>query len=234
MPKYPRISPFGDQALLVEFSAEIRPQVLNRVRKAAQDVAKSRIRGIREVIPSYCSLFIGYDPFILSFAQASSHLEKIACEEIKEPSPASAARKIPVVYGGVFGPDLNYVAAFHKISPESVVERHSSVSYLVYAIGGFPGLPAMGIVPKEIETPRLSVPREKVPAGSVAIAGKQTGIYAIESPGGWQWIGRTPLKIFDPLHDPPSLFRAGDRVRFYPISEVEFSKMEALDGFAQL
>ncbi len=234
MTKYPRIFPFGDQALLIEFGTEIHPQVLHRVRKAAQDVERSEISGIREVIPSYCTLFVGYDPFLLSFSQISSCLEKITYRGWDDPSPPEAIRKIPVVYGGKYGPDLNYVAAFHNLSHEAVVELHSSVSYCVYAIGGFPGLPAMGIVPREIETPRLSVPRGKVPAGTVAIAGRQTGIYAIESPGGWLWIGRTPLVIFDHRRNPPSLFRAGDQVRFYPIPESDFLKLRALDAFTWL
>jgi len=234
MAKFPRIASFGDQALLVEFSDEIHPQILARVRKAAQDLEKCKIRGIREVIPSYCTLFIGYDPGLVSFSQVSSCLERILSGKPKDPSPASPPKRIPVAYGGKHGPDLNSVAAVHNISPESVVDLHSSASYLVYAIGGFPGLPAMGTVPQEIETPRRSTPREKVPAGAVAIAGKQTGIYAIESPGGWQWIGRTPLRIFDSRRSPPSLFQAGDRVRFYPISEDDFAKMESLDGFMPL
>jgi len=234
MVKFPRIVTFGDQALLVEFSDEIHPQILGRVRKAAQDLEMRKIRGIREVIPSYCTLFVGYDPSFVSLSQVSSCLEKIISGEEEGPSLASPLKRIPVAYGGEHGPDLISVAAAHNLSSEGVVTLHSSTSYLVYAIGGFPGLPAMGIVPKEIETPRRPTPREKVPAGAVAIAGKQTGIYAIESPGGWQWIGRTPLRIFDPRRDPPSLFRTGDRVCFYPISEDDFAQMEGLDGFISL
>ena len=131
-------------------------------------------------------------------------------------------KEVAVVYGGAYGPDLPRVAAHNGISEEDVIRLHSSPAYLVYVIGGFPGLAAMGTVPSRIETPRLSTPRTKVAPGSVAIAGRQTGIYAVPSPGGWQIIGRTPLRLFDPDRDPPSLFQPGDRVRFSPISEERF------------
>jgi len=231
---FPRLSPFGDRALLLEFSPGINPQTLGAMQVFLRLLVSAQIPGLKEIIPSYCSLLVGYDPFIWSFPNLSSALREILKQKVSSPEPYSPVKRVPVVYGKEYGPDLSYVAQFHKISPAEVVTRHSSVVYRVYAIGGFPGLPAMGIVPKEIETPRLSTPRTKVPSGSVALAGKQTGIYALESPGGWQLIGRTPLTIFDPFRNPPSWFQTGDRVQFYPIPETDFGAYRSLDGFERI
>jgi inhibitor of KinA len=231
---FPRISPFGDRTLLLEFSPDINPQTLGAMQVFLQLLASAQIPGLKELIPSYSSLLVGYDPFIWSFPTLSSALREILKQKETSPGPNSPVKRVPVVYGKEYGPDLAYVAQYHKISTAEVVTWHSSTLYRVYAIGGFPGLPAMGIVPKEIETPRLSAPRPKVPPGSVALAGKQTGIYALESPGGWQLIGRTPLNIFDPSRNPPSWFQTGDRVQFYPIPESEFAASRALDGFERI
>jgi inhibitor of KinA len=130
--------------------------------------------------------------------------------------------RVPVVYGGEYGPDLNHVARFHKLTEEQVVRLHSESEYRVYMIGFVAGFPYLGAVPDEIATPRLETPRLKVPAGSVGIAEKQTGIYPCEAPGGWQIIGRTPLELFDSLRQPPALVEPGDIVKFGPISEEEF------------
>jgi inhibitor of KinA len=219
---FPRVLPFGDRAVLIEFSKEINPQVLYWVKEMTHILTRNKIEGIAELIPSYCSLFVGYDPFSLSFFQVSSWLQGLLSQDRSISYVPSPVKRVPVIYGGDYGPDLPYVAEYHKSSPEEIVRWHTSTTYLVYAIGGFPGLPAMGIVPKQIETPRLSSPRGKVAPGSVGIAGKQTGIYAIESPGGWQLIGRTTLAIFDPHNNPPSLFQVGDRVQFFSVSENQF------------
>jgi KipI family sensor histidine kinase inhibitor len=223
MKTYPHLSPFGDRGILIEFSKEINPRILYWVREITRRVAQSKIAGIGELIPSYCSLFVGYDPFVLSCSQILFRLRELLPPQNLDPPAPTPIKRVPVVYGGDYGPDLSNVARYHRCSPEEIVRWHTSTTYLVYVIGGFPGLPAMGTVPREIETPRLSSPREKVEPGSVAIAGKQTGIYAIESPGGWHLIGRTPLQIFDPKHNPPALFQAGDRVQFFPITESEFA-----------
>ena len=238
-PLFPRISPFGDRALLLEFSAEINPQTLGVLQGILRRLTAAQIPGLKELIPSYCSLLMGFDPFLWSFPGLSAKVREILADEEPSPGPPSAVKKVPVVYGGGWGPDLPQVAQYHQIAPAEVVRLHTSTEYRVFAIGGFPGLPAMGIVPKEIETPRLAVPRTKVLPGSVALAGKQTGIYAVESPGGWQLIGRTPLRFFDPSRRPPSWFQTGDRVRFFPIPESEFatfqppfSLLTGLEGFS--
>jgi KipI family sensor histidine kinase inhibitor len=146
-------------------------------------------------------------------------------EELKQTSfPDPKLTKIPVLYGGTYGPDLEGVARHLQISPEEVVRLHCSKPYFIYMIGFMPGFPYMGELPDTLITPRLKTPRLSVPAGSVAIAQKQTGIYPMESPGGWQIIGRTPIKLFDPEKDPPALLQMGDLVQFYPISEKEFKE----------
>ncbi len=218
----PRILPFGDQSLLIEFGKEIRPDINRLVRNFSRRAEASRKEGITGVLPSYASILIHFSPFLLSFEEVASWAREILAQE---PSPSEQAdrwKEVPVAYGGSYGPDIMAVAERHGINVQEVVRLHTEPAYLVYAIGGFPGLAAMGTVPPQIETPRMLTPRTKVPSGSVAIAGRQTGIYAIESPGGWRIIGRTPLRLFEPHQDPPSFFRPGDLVRFYPINENEF------------
>jgi KipI family sensor histidine kinase inhibitor len=128
--------------------------------------------------------------------------------------------EIPVRYGGADGPDLEDVARHTGLTPEGVIERHASVEYLVYFLGFSPGFPYLGGMPAELATPRLSTPRKRVPAGSVAIGGAQTGIYSVESPGGWRLIGHTPLPLFDPSHHPPAFLQMGDSIRFVPVKEL--------------
>lgn len=222
MNRYPRILPFGDQSLLVEFGKEIHPEMNRLARNFYRRAVASRKKGIRGVLPSYASVLIQFDPFLLSFAHAGSWAREILAQEPNPTEPTDRWKEVPVVYGGTYGPDIKTVAEYHGIDVQEVARFHTEPTYLVYAIGGFPGLAAMGTVPSRIETPRMLTPRTKVPSGSVAIAGKQTGIYAVESPGGWRIIGRTPLRLFDLHQDPPSFFRPGDLVRFYPIKENEF------------
>jgi inhibitor of KinA len=132
--------------------------------------------------------------------------------------------KIPVHYGGDFGPDLEKVAEYLCLTPKEVIQLHCSKPYFIYMIGFMPGFPYMGELPDALVTPRLKTPRLSVPAGSVAIAQKQTGIYPVESPGGWQIIGRSPVQLFDPEKEPPALLRMGDLVQFFPISKKEFDE----------
>jgi len=234
MKGFPRISPYGDRALLLEFNGDIDPETLGAMQAFLRRLTAAQIPGLKEIVPSYSSLFVGFDPFIWPFSAFSARVSEILEEKDLSFDSPSPVKRVPVVYGGSCGPDLSYVAQYHRISPAEVVAWHTSAVYRVYAIGGFPGLPAMGVVPKEIETPRLAVPRTKVPPGSVALAGKQTGIYALESPGGWQLIGRTPLLLFDPSRTPPSCFQTGDRVQFYPIPESDFAGFPSLDGFGRI
>jgi inhibitor of KinA len=175
-----------------------------------------------ECVPAFASLTIHYDPLRATFEELCWHVQS-ALDHL-DPTSALAKRvvEIPVCYEGEFGADLEFVAQQHGLSIEEVIAIHSSVEYPVYMIGFVPGFPYLGGVPERIRTPRRATPRLRVPAGSVGLAGEQTGIYPFAIPGGWQLIGRTPRAMFRPLERPPSLLVAGDVVRFRPISQEEF------------
>ena len=221
----PRILAAGDQALLIEFGDEINPAINRRVHAFARRANTHKISGIGELVPSYCTVLIYYDPTILSFSQASSWAGEFLSSGSVEVEITPKIKEVPVLYGGPHGPDIDFVAQHNRISVEEVIRIHTGRPYLVYVVGFSPGFTAMGTVPEKIQAPRLPTPRTKVAAGSVGIGGVQTGIYPVESPGGWRLIGRTPLKLFDLNWTPPSHFQAGDYARFYPISEEEFQKL---------
>lgn len=212
----------GDRGLLLQFGEKICPEVNQKVRKVALAIQEESIEGIVETVPSYRSLFILYNPLVVSIEDLKRRLEGIE-EGLQHISiEEQKLIRIPVAYGGVYGPDLGYVARYHQLSSEEVIRLHCSRLYLIYMIGFIPGFPYMGELPEVLVTPRLKTPRLSVPGGSVGIAQSQTGIYPIESPGGWQIIGRTPVKLFVPEKEPPALLRMGDFVQFYPIREDEF------------
>jgi KipI family sensor histidine kinase inhibitor len=214
----------GDRGLLLEFGDEISAEVNEKVRRMTLAIQAESIEGMIETVPTYRSLLVLYNPLILPVDELKKRLIRLE-EELKQTSfPDPKLTKIPVLYGGAYGPDLEGVARHLQISPEEVVRLHCSKPYFIYMIGFMPGFPYMGELPDTLITPRLKTPRLSVPAGSVAIAQKQTGIYPMESPGGWQIIGRTPIKLFDPEKDPPALLQMGDLVQFYPISEKEFKE----------
>jgi KipI family sensor histidine kinase inhibitor len=172
------------------------------------------VRGVTNVHPAYASILIDFDPL----KTRRFDLERIAADLFAQtaaaPLPEPRTVEIPVAYGGEFGPDLEAVAELTGHTPDEVVSLHSSADYLVYFLGFSPGFPYLGGMPESIAAPRLETPRQRVPAGSVAIGGRQTGVYPITSPGGWRIIGRTPLRLFDPAADPPVLLQMGDHVRF--------------------
>ena len=214
----------GDRGLLLELGDEISQEINEKVRKMALAVQSESIPGVLETAPTYRSLAVLYDPLIIPLCTLKERLESIEERLHSFSLPEPALIRIPVVYGGEFGPDLEFVANYHHTTPEEIVGLHCSRSYLIYLIGFMAGYPYMGELPEGLVTPRLKTPRLSVPAGTVAIAQRQTGIYPMESPGGWQLLGRTPVKIFDPEKDPPAYLRMGDRVRFYPIANKEFEE----------
>jgi KipI family sensor histidine kinase inhibitor len=226
MPLYPKSRLFfmGDRGLLLEFGDEISPEINEKVRRMALAIKRDGIEGIMETVPTYRSLLILYHPLKLPFEELKKRLDRLEEGLQQNPLPEPKLTRIPVVYGNDYGPDLNYVAQYHQISSEEVIRLHCSKPYLIYMIGFMPGYPYMGELPDELVTPRLKTPRLSVPSGSVAIAQRQTGIYSLESPGGWQIIGRTPVKLFDPEKKPPALLQMGDFVQFYPITEKEFKE----------
>jgi KipI family sensor histidine kinase inhibitor len=218
----------GDRGLLLEFGDEIAEEINEKVRRMALAIRSEAVPGIAEIVPTYRSLLVLYDPMNLSVIDLKKKLESIEGGLQQSPFPEPRLTRIPVVYGGKHGPDLDSVAEYHRSMPDEIVRLHCSRTYLIYLIGFMPGFPYMGELPEELVTPRLKTPRLSVPAGSVAIAQKQTGIYPMDSPGGWQIIGRTPVKMFDPAKDPPACLRMGDRVQFYPINEKEFEEWRDL------
>jgi KipI family sensor histidine kinase inhibitor len=212
-----RYLPAGDSAVAVEVGDAINPAINAVIRGLAHALETRPLDGIREYIPTYRSLLVIYDPARLVFSEMLDYLKQLEerLEEIALPEPRIV--EIPVVYGGEFGPDLEFVARYHHVSEEKVIALHSEREYLVYMLGFTPGFCYLGGMSEQLETPRLAEPRTCIPAGSVGIAGKQTGIYPIDSPGGWRIIGRTTFRLFDPHREPPVSVNAGDYIRFLPI-----------------
>ncbi len=218
---WPRYLPAGDSALVIEFGDTIDPIINRRVHALDAAFTRDPVPGIGPTIPTYRSLLVHYDPLLLEFQQVLEIARK-RMAALGESAPApSRLVEIPTVYSGEYGPDLPEVARLHGMSEAEVIRIHTAREYLVYMIGFSPGFPYLGGMDETIATPRLKTPRTLVPAGSVGIAGKQTGIYSIDSPGGWQLIGRTRLRLFDPQRDPPSLLAPGDRLRFVAVREDE-------------
>jgi KipI family sensor histidine kinase inhibitor len=212
----------GDRGLLLQFGDEISREINEKVRRMALAIQAKSIEGVIETVPTYRSLLIIYNPILLPIGDLKKRLERIEEELQQTPLQEPKLTRIPVVYGGAYGPDLEGVAKYLQTSPEEVIRLHCSKPYLIYMIGFMPGYPYMGELPQALVTPRLKTPRLVVPKGSVAIAQRQTGIYSMESPGGWQILGRTPVELFDPEKDPPALLQMGDFVQFHAISEEEF------------
>jgi KipI family sensor histidine kinase inhibitor len=224
----PSIRLMGDRGLLVELGSGIDPAVNRRVLRLHRLLRQENPCGVVESVPAYASLLVVYDPLQATPEALKRHLLDL-CRSSDEAVQAVPHKtlEIPVAYGGEDGPDLDQVAAYHGLSPEAVVRLHSGTVYRVYMIGFTPGFPYMGELPEALETPRRETPRTHIPKGSVAIAQRQTGIYPVESPGGWQIIGRTPVELFDPRLEQPSLLTMGDKVRFIPISAQEASQWSA-------
>jgi KipI family sensor histidine kinase inhibitor len=225
----PRVLAFGDAALLVEFADEISTAANDRVRALDAAIASANIPGIVEAIPAYRSLLVEYDPLELSFADLQSRVGDLIQRAGVAPPLESPVKRVPTVYGGEFGPDLADVAAMRNLTEQEVIAIHSGAIYRVYMLGFSPGFAYMGQIPESIATPRLATPRTRVPAGSVAIAGRQTGIYPQSTPGGWRILGRTNLTLFDARREPPCFFQPGDRVQFVPVraDEIEMSHRES-------
>ena len=219
----------GDCAVTLQIGNEISEQVNREVVNALAAIRRADISGVCELVPTYTSICIHYDPEVLSYEALRNALKLVKVDPIEEKSDQEERIvEIPVCYGGEYGPDLEFVAEHNGLTAEEVVRRHSNGQYLVYMLGFLPGFAYMGGMDKTIACPRLISPRTKIPAGSVGIAGAQTGIYPLSSPGGWQLIGRTPLKMFA-IDGEQTTFAlsAGDRVRFVPITEEIFREMEA-------
>jgi inhibitor of KinA len=219
----------GDRALVVEFGDGIEEGINSKIRSLTLAIEREGILGIIETIPTYRSLMLIYEPMIIELGQLIDIVKSIEIKIDEMKLPQAKVIEIPTLYGGKYGPDIDFVASHNKISSDEVIKIHTSPEYLIYMIGFTPGLPYLGGMKDKIATPRLQNPRVKIPVGSVGIAGGQTGIYPIESPGGWQLIGRTPVKLYEPYRKEPILLNAGDYLKFVQIDENEYKNIQALE-----
>jgi|CXWL01.1.fsa_nt_gi KipI family sensor histidine kinase inhibitor len=221
------LKPIGDSALLVQLGHEINPALNQRIH-ALNALLQNPIHGILETVPAYSTLLIHYDPLTLTFDQAA-HWVRDKMTQLDDSFHRTPRRlEVPVRYGGASGPDLEAVAVSKNISPADMIRIHSEREYTVYMIGFTPGFPYMGTLDERLIMPRMETPRALVKAGTVAIAASQTGIYPLDSPGGWHLIGWTPLKLFDPASETPFLFSPGDVVTFLPLesNSLLFGKLD--------
>lgn len=223
-----RILTAGDSALLIEFGREIDPETNRKITALVQLMREQHIEGIVDVIPAFCSLLINYDPRVLSYEELKERMEHLLKMETKTEATRKRIFEIPVCYGGGYGPDIENIAEHAGLSVEEVIKIHSSKDYLIYMLGFLPGFTYLGGLDERIYTPRLASPRLKIRAGSVGIGGSQTGIYPLDSPGGWQLMGLTPVRTYDPERQTPILVEAGDYIRFIPIDEEEFLRIQKL------
>ena len=226
-----KLAPLGDSAVLVTVGERPDAATLAAVEALAAALTRESPPGVIECVPANAGLTVYYDPGRMARRDGGPPYDRVtqwigACAAaVARGRPAGLERwvVVPVCYGGEWGPDLEAVAAAHGLGADEVVARHSGAEYRVSAVGFTPGFPYLSGLPESLHTPRRPTPRLRVPAGSVAIGGAQSGIYPGETPGGWHLIGRTPLRLFHPQQRPPSLLQAGDRVRFRPIPAAEFS-----------
>jgi inhibitor of KinA len=239
--KNPRIQPIGEAAFMVSFGDKIDPGILRCASALVAALKAHPFPGLKEVEASYTGVTVFYDPLVLSrgshlaedtrlskgYREARARVEALLGGlDVTEESARDKVR-IPVCYGGEYGPDLEYVAEYHHMTPQEVIDIHTGGDYLVYMIGFAPGFPYVGGLSPKIATPRRDTPRLAIPVGSVGIAGSQTGAYPLETPGGWQLIGRTPLDLFRPYDlSHPSMLEAGDRIEFYSITPEEYEKLK--------
>lgn len=214
----------GECGLIVEFGTSISPEVNRLVQQLTQFIKNAELEGIREIVPTYRSAAIYYDPMVISYEEVCDHvrqyLQMLKPERHDAVSPGIV--QIPVCYGGVLGPDLEYVAKYTGLTPAEVIRIHTSRAYLVYMLGFTPGYPYLGGLSKKLITPRLDKPRLNVPEGSVGIGGNQTGFYTSQTPGEWWLIGRTPLKGFNPALRHPFLVNPGEYIQFVEIKIDEY------------
>ncbi|MBR5109657.1 MAG: 5-oxoprolinase subunit PxpB [Clostridia bacterium] len=218
----------GDSSVLIVFGDTISAEINQRISSTVQLIRAQRIEGIVDMIPAFVSLLINYNPLVISYDALKKRLEKILQLETKASETVKRVFEIPVCYGGEYGPDLKNIAAHAGLSEREVIDIHTSCDYLIYMLGFLPGFCYLGGLDERIHTPRLETPRLKIPAGSVGIGGKQTGIYPMDSPGGWQLMGKTPVKTYDPERDPAILVQAGEYIRFVEIGEAEFKRIAGL------
>ena len=221
-----RFHPASDQSLLVYFGQQITLDIHQRVRKLLSLLEREPIGGVRNLNPAYCSILVSFDALRLNHRDLEQilrgYIDRLDAMQI----PTGRELQIPTCYGGEFGPDLHEVSAMQGMTPDRVIELHTSVTYVVYFLGFVPGFAYLGELPQALATPRLDRPRRSTPPGSVGIAGNQTGVYPFATPGGWRLIGRTPIAMFRADREAMSFLSIGDRVRFTPITAAQFAALE--------
>lgn len=217
----------GDCSFVIQFGNEISPEINKKIRKMIEDLKEQNIDGLIEMVPTYCSMLVSYDPCKISYKELKAKVEellKLASESTE--SDEITLIEIPTLYNDEYGPDLEYVAKHNNLTKEEVIKIHTGTDYLVYMLGFMPGFTYLGGMSEKIATPRLESPRLQIFPGSVGIAGKQTGMYPSLSPGGWRIIGRTPLKLYNPESNTPVYISSGDYIRYISIDEAEYKKIE--------
>lgn len=221
----PRFLPAGDRAVTVEMADAISPEINTKIRELCAVLDREHVPGIVDLVPTYRSLLVCYDPVQIGLSELQDRILNLSeVEHVILPPPK--VLQIPVRYGGEYGPDMEFVARHTGLSPDEVATIHSSTDYLVYMMGFNTGFPYLGGMSAKIAAPRLETPRTRIPAGAIGIAQQQTGIYPVESPGGWRIIGRSPVRLFDPTREPPVAVEAGDFMRFVPIDEQRYREIE--------
>ena len=216
----------GDSAIVMEFGDTIEKEINARIAAVVESLKKKNIDGILDILSTYRSILINYDPVKISYGEMVDTLKGLSKANSGEQSDEVRLIEIPTLYGGEYGPDIDFVAENAKLSKEEVIKIHSGTDYLVYMMGFMPGFTYLGGLDERIATPRLKSPRLKIEPGSVGIAANQTGMYPLESPGGWQLIGRTPLKLFDDTKEPPVFIQAGDYIRYVSIDQKEYDRIK--------
>ncbi|MBB5172642.1 5-oxoprolinase subunit PxpB [Texcoconibacillus texcoconensis] len=220
------ITPLGDTGLRIHFGEKISPQINQLIRRFAILLEQQELPGVIEWIPTYTAISISYNPYIVSYHDLKATLIEMKDKQTDATLPPARIIHMPTCYGGDYGPDLAEVAKRNGLREEEVISIHTASDYLTYMMGFTPGFPYLGGMSQKIATPRLAEPRAHVPKGSVGIAGSQTGVYPMSTPGGWQLIGRTPLKLYDPYRENPILLQAGDYLKFIAISKHEYQNIE--------
>lgn len=216
------IVPLGDSAITITFGHKIEERIHHQIKQFSQIFISQKIHGVLECTQAYTTVSIFYDPTVLSYTEIKKRVLTIYKSAMESQPIQSIVYRIPVYYGGRTGPDLGFIAKYNNMSEQEVIHTHVNKEYLIHMIGFVPGFPYLGGLPNTIAAPRLKIPRAKIAAGSVGIGGNQTGIYPAEVPSGWRIIGITPLSLFNPESENPSLLSAGNFVSFYPVECEEY------------
>lgn len=239
----PRFFPAGDLALVAELGDAISPEINRRVRSLTDALEQGSIPGVFDFLPTYRSVLVYYDPLLVTSGEVEDGIERLFQTAVATDTGKRHVVHIPTLYGGEMGPDISFVAEHSGLDQQQVISIHSGTDYLVYMMGFSPGFAYLGGLDERLATPRLQSPRTEIPPGAVGIAETQTGVYPVASPGGWQLIGRTPLKLFDPARERPVLLSAGDYVRFVSLEsrqayddilrQVEAGEYQVTDAYEE-